>query len=137
MHGFVRRGKVGSALTVAAAGTVSTAVNSLEATPFWWVNAASGVTTGKSLGTHARAVTEGLIGSVTGAMGVKPQVLQSYPAGIGSISSGASVSQPGRFASQISAERGRNAQDDYSNYMNGEGGVHVNELGSAYGRGAA
>lgn len=130
------RGQFGSAATVLAAGTVGTTVNAISDSVFWWANAASGVTTGTSLGTHARAATEAVLGMATGALGVKPQVLSSYPAGIGAISNGVAQSGPGKFASNVSAERGQNADQAYANYMNGEGGVHVNELQSALGRGA-
>lgn len=129
------RGNIGSAATVLIAGTVSTTVNAISDSVFWWANAASGVTTGVSLGTHARAATEAVLGVATGALGVKPQVLRSYPAGIGAIGGGVTQSGPGKFASNISAERGQNADQAYANYMNGEGGVHMNELQSALGRG--
>lgn len=130
------RGKIGSAATVLAAGAVGTTVNAISDTTMWWVNAASGVTTGATIGTHARAATEALIGMGTGALGVKPQVLSSYPAGIGSVGAGAAPQGPGRFASAVSAERNQNADQAYARYMNGEGGVHVNELQSANYRGA-
>lgn len=130
------RGKIGSAATVLAAGAVGTTVNAISDTTMWWVNAASGVTTGASIGTHARAATEAIIGMGTGALGVKPQVLSSYPAGIGSVGAGAAPQGPGKFASAVSAERNQNADQAYARYMNGEGGVHVNELQSANYRGA-
>lgn len=129
------RGQFGSAATALVAGAVGSTVNGLTGTVFWWANAASGVTTGATLGTHARAGTEAVIGAVTGALGMKPQVLQSYQAGIGSISAGVGTAGPGKFASQVSASRGQNADEAYKRYMAGEGGVHVNELQSANGRG--
>lgn len=125
------RGKIGSAATVLAAGAVSTTVNATTSSIFWGANALSGVTTGASLGTHARAATEGIIGAVTGALGAKPQVLSSYTAGIGSVGSAVAPAGPGKFASAVSNERGQNADQAYANYMNGEGGVHINELQSA------
>lgn len=132
------KGKVGSAVTVLAAGTVGNAVNSLTSgvggLTWWGANLGSGVTTSTSLGTHARALTESVIGGISGALGSKPQVLRSYPAGIGSISSGQMQSGPGQFASQESARRGQNADEAYQRYVNGEGGVHINELQSAQGR---
>jgi hypothetical protein len=131
------RGKVGSAVTVLAAGAVGNAVNALTDSVTWWVgNAGSGIATGETLGTHARALTENIIGGVTGALGSKPQVLSSYPAGIGSISNGVVANGPGKFAAGVAAQRGQNADEAYKRYMSGEGGVHVNELQSAYGRGA-
>lgn len=131
------RGQVGSAMTAATAGIVSTSVNAISDTLFWWINAASGVATGSSLGTHARAATEWAIGSVGGALGFKPQVLQAYQAGIGYIGENNMASSqrgPGPFASQISAERGQNANEAYARYMSGAGGAYVNELQSAHGR---
>ena len=132
---WLLRGKVGSAVTALAAGTVGTAVNAFAA-PFWWQVGSLG-TTSTSLGTHARALTESAIGGISGALGSKPQVLRSYPAGIGSISAGQMQSGPGKFASSVAAERGVNANELHARYMSGEGGAHVNELQSAYGRGAA
>ena len=127
--GWLIKGKPLSAMTVAAAGAVS---NTLNATPaLWWVNDLSGVATGRTIGTHGRKLTESVIGGVTGMLGIKPTVLQSYPVGIGSIGGGAAPAGPGKFASQISAERGRNANEMYDQYQRGEGGVHLNELQSA------
>ena len=130
------RGKIGSAATVAAAGFVGTSVNAFtdKAGILWWANAASGLTTGASLGTHARAATEALIGAGGRALGMEPQVVSSYPAAIGSIGGGALPQGPGVQASRISAERGKNADEDFARYQQGEGGVHVNELQSALGR---
>lgn len=130
------RGKIGSAATVLAAGTVGSTVNAISDTVFWWGNAASGVSTGASIGTHARAATEALIGSVTGALGSKPQVLASYPAGIGSLRAGSAPQGPGKFAAGVSAQRGEDANAAYARYMSGDGRVHLNELQSANGRGA-
>lgn len=143
------RGQFGSALTALLVGGASTAVNTFvgggsslggitNASKWtWWAgNALSGATTDATLGTHARAATEALIGSVTGALGSKPQVLRSFTAGIGSVSAGMAQQGPGKFAAGVSAQRGQNADEAYNRYMAGEGGVHVNELKSAYGRGA-
>lgn len=128
------RGKIGSAATVLAAGAVGSTVNAISGPTMWWVNAASGATTGASLGTHARAATEALIGAGGRALGMEPQVVSSYPAGIGSIGGGAAPAGPGKFASAVSNERGQNADEAYARYAQGEGGVHVNELQSALGR---
>lgn len=130
------RGQIGSAATVLTTGVVATTVNAASDTVAWWANGISGVATGASIGTHARAGTEAVIGAVTGALGMKPQVLSSYPAGIGSIGNGAAQAGPGKFASNVSAERNQNADQAYANYMRGDGGVHVNELQSANVRGA-
>jgi hypothetical protein len=134
------RGKLGSAVTTAVAGTVGNSVNALtggfSGITWWMGNAASGGLTGATLGTHARAATEALIGGVSGALGAKPQVLSSYPAAIGSIGSGTAVQGPGKFAAGVSAQRGEDANAAYARYMRGDGGVHVNELQSANGRGA-
>lgn len=131
------RGQFGSAATTAIAGFVGTSVNfASKETGFWWGNAASTALTGATLGTHARALTESIIGGVTGVLGSKPQVLSSYPAAIGNIGAGATPTGPGKFASNVAAERGQNADEAYNRYINGEGGVHVNELQSANGRGA-
>ncbi len=131
--GWLLNGQVGSALTAAAAGTVATTVNAFSDTVFWWANALTGMTTGQSLGNHARALTESMIGGVTGALGMKPEVLQSHTVGIGSIGGGAAPQQagPGYWASRASQERGQNANEAYTRYMSGEGGVHLNELSSA------
>lgn len=131
---WLLRGKPLSAATAFGAGVNGTIVNTAAAiSPLYWGNLGSAVLTGRTIGTHARKLTEEGTSLVTRPLGMQPVVLRSYPAGIGSM--GASRA-PGRFASQVSNERGQNPQQAYSNYMRGEGGVHVNELGSAYGRGA-
>jgi hypothetical protein len=128
------RGKIGSAATALAAGTVGSLVNG--ATGLFWWNIGSGAATSTSLATHARAMTESVIGGVSGALGEKPQVLRAYPAGIGSISEGVTPQGPGKFAQKVSGERGQDANAAHARYMSGEGGVHINELQSAHGRGA-
>jgi len=129
--GWLIKGKPISALTVAASGTVSTALNAVNGITWGALNIGSGITTGRSIGTHGRKLTESVIGGVTGMLGVKPEVLRSFPAGIGSIGGGAAQAGPGRFASQIASERGRNANEMYAAYQRGEGGAHINELQSA------
>ena len=88
------RGKFVSAATALVAGAVSTTVNSLTpgepgqigvALTWWGLKLGSGAATGTTLGTHARKLTEEAIGMVTGALGSKPTILRSYPAGIGSV----------------------------------------------------
>ena len=111
------QGKLGSAATVLAAGTVGSAVDSLTAfgNPLniatggltWWAgNAASGMTTGANFGTHARAATE----SIIGALGLHPEVLNSYPAAIGSLSQSAYMGGKDNFRDKIAAERGLTRQ---------------------------
>lgn len=123
---YLFRGQFGSAATVAASGTVSTMVNVASDGPLWWVNAASTALTGATLGTHARKLTEGGIGVATGALGVKPTVLRSYTAGIGS-AGGMDVPAPqaGRFTSQIANERGQDANAYYAQKMSGDAGSYV------------
>ncbi len=128
--GWLIKGKPISALTVATAGVVGNTMNAMGDT-MWWINAGSGLTTGRSIGTHGRALTESVIGGVTGMLGAKPEVLRSFPAGIGSVGGGGAQAGPGRFASQIANERGRNANEMYAAYQRGEGGAHINELQSA------
>lgn len=115
------QGKFASAATVLAAGTVGNTVNAfvsggsalagIAGPPglAWWAgNVASGAVTGVSAGTHARALTESIIGGVGGALGHKPTVLSSYPAGVGSIGYAMAPQQGGRdnFRDKIAAERG-------------------------------
>jgi hypothetical protein len=129
--GWLIKGKPISALTVAASGSVSTALNAVNGVTWGALNIGSGITTGRSIGTHGRKLTESVIGGVTGMLGVKPEVLRSFPAGIGSIGGGAAQAGPGRFASQIASERDRNPNEMYAAYQRGEGGAHINELQSA------
>jgi hypothetical protein len=131
--GWLLRGKVLSAATVAATGAVSTAVNSIGG-QFWWVNAGSGLATGKTAGTHARALTETVIGGVTGALGVKPTVLRSYTAALGQ-GPGANAAQPGYYATKVANDRGQNAQAAWSQYRTGNAD-HVAALENARAMGA-
>lgn len=136
---WLLKGKPLSAATAVGAGAVDTAVNvaTVLGGPVWWaVNLGSSLITGQSLGTHARKATETVISVATKPLGMQPTVLRSYPAGIGSIGGGQVPSQPGRWASGVSNQRGQDPQAAYANYMGGEGGVHVNQLASANGRGA-
>ncbi len=100
------QGKIGSAATVLAAGTVSNAFNAIPG-PLWWgIDVVSGVSTGASIGTHARAATE----SIIGALGLHPEVLNSYPAAIGSLSQSAYMGGKDNFRDKIAAERGLTRQ---------------------------
>lgn len=127
--GWLVRGNVLSAATALTAGTVSTAVNTFVSTganlnPFYWGQLASGAATGSTLGTHSRALTEGAIGMVTGALGVRPMVLRSYNAGVGSVGAGA-ASRPGRFAAAEAGRRGQDSNQLWSQKMSGEAGAYV------------
>lgn len=136
---YLFRGQFGNAFTAAAAGTVGSFTNSMSSfsQPIWWgANLATGATTNATIGTHARAAVESFIGAAGGVIGAKPQILQSNVAGLGSINVGQMQSGPGKFAANVSAQRGENPDAAYARYMSGEGGVHVNELQSANGRGA-
>lgn len=128
---WLLRGKFLSAATALAAGAASTAVNAGTALPGgelirWGLTVGSGVTTGSSLGTHARAATEGAIGMVTGALGVRPTVLRSYTAGVGSI--GGANTGPGYYATRAATERGQDPNAMWNNYRNGAGADHVAAL---------
>ena len=130
------RGKIGSAATALAAGTVGSLVNG--ATGLFWWNIGSGAATSTSLATHARALTESVIGGVSGALGEKPQVLRSYPAGIGSIG----VQQEsgiGRRDGFVAAEAGRRGQsvDDAWARMQRSEAQHLADLEAAQARGVS
>jgi hypothetical protein len=121
---WVLKGKILSGATALATGTVSTIVNTFLAVPGigMVVNWVSGVTTGKSVGTHARKLTEGAIGGLTGLVGAKPTVLRSYQAGIGSIggmnpANQRTQSQPGYWANRVAQEQGRDPQQKWSEYV--------------------
>ncbi len=125
--GWLLRGKIGSAATAAVTGTVSTAVNSsIAASGLWWVNATSGIVSGNTVGSHSRALTEGIVGSVTGALGMRPTVLRSYTAGVGSIGGG--NTGPGYYATRAAQERGQDPSAMWNNYRNGSGADHVAAL---------
>jgi len=121
--GWLFKGKLLSAATVATVGTAGHVLNGISALmPDWWAaNAASGVTTSTTLGTHVRKGGEVLIGSITGALGMKPTVLKSYTVGIGGISQASMPSGPGQFATAEAGRRGRDADEMYRHYANGEG----------------
>lgn len=121
------RGKILSAATAFVAGSASTMVNTaLSATGGgvnWWgtaANLASGGLTGRSIGTHVRGLTESVIGGVTGVLGVKPTVLRSYPAGIGSIGGAGQGQQqagPGYWSSRVAQEQGQDPQRRWAQYV--------------------
>ena len=109
------QGKARSAFTVLAAGTVGNSVNAFMSggsamagigsggLTWWMANVASGVATGETAGKHAQALTEKIVGGLTGAT-----VTASYPAAIGSIGSSYADSRApqGSFRDQIASERG-------------------------------
>lgn len=130
---WLLRGDFASAATVLISGGVNTAVDAVDAasafSPLWWLNAGSGLTTGRSLGSHARALTETAIGGIGGALGIKPKVLVSYPAGIGSIA-GATPAGPGRFMQQAARSRGEDPDAAYQRLMSNQSD-HVAALQAA------
>ena len=133
--GWAFRGNFASAATAMGTGAAAAATTAM---PFYWpVNVISGITTGRSVQTHVRGLTETATSFVTKPLGMQPTVLRSHYAGIGGVGSAAlGQTGPGRFTSQVANERGQDANAMYANYMRGEGGVHVNQLASANGRGA-
>jgi hypothetical protein len=130
---WLLRGKPISAATAFAGGVVGNTVNSVGGL-IWWGNVGSGVTTGRSIGTHARKLTEETIGAVTGALGAKPTILRSYPAGIGSVGAGFAPQGPGQFAAAEAQRRGQDPRAYYNSKMNGDMAQHVAELDSARGQ---
>lgn len=119
---WLLRGKLLSAGTALASGSVSTVVNTaVHGNPiFWGANVAQGLFTGRSLGTHARALTENVVGGAAGMLGQKPTVLRSYPAGIGSIGgagAGQQQSQPGYWSSRVAQEQGQDPQRRWQQYV--------------------
>lgn len=140
--GWLFRGKLLSAATALGTGVASGAIaaqNSIgnPLMPVYWVaNLASGITTGHTVQKHGVAAVEAATSFVTKPLGVQPTVLRAYYAGVGSAGAQVAPAGPGRWASGVANERGQDANAMYQNYMRGEGGVHVNELNSANGRGA-
>jgi len=133
------KGNIGSAITTATTGAVATTVNGLAGTSgvVWWANIASGLTTGSALGTHARKGSEMIIGGVTGVLGMKPEVLSSHTAGIGSLDNAyaQSVRGPGYWASRRAGELGRDPREMYNQYRSGAGAEHSAQLDAARAQG--
>lgn len=129
------KGNFGSAITAAATGSVATAVNTMATSGVvtWVINAGSALTTGSTLATHARKLTEVTIGGVTGIFGMKPEILSSHVAGIGSLDSAyaQNLRGPGAFASREAMNRGRDPREMYNSYRNGAGAEHVAALENA------
>lgn len=139
--GHLVRGRIGSAATTLAAGAVSNSINAAASTAgfgslLYWGNLGSGLASGSTLGTHGRALTEGAIGAVTGALGMRPAVLRSYTAGVGSIG-GQGQSGPGYYATRYANERGQDPNAMYANYRSGAGAEHVAALEASRANGPA
>jgi hypothetical protein len=140
--GWLLRGKVLSAVTALTTGTVETTVNAMVSgpakgiNPFYWLNVGSGLITGRTLGTHARKLTEVGIGAVTKPLGVQPTVLRSYPAGIGSINGGmAAAGRNNGFVAAEAGRRGESSRDAWAR-INSNQSDHVAELEAARAQGA-
>ena len=119
--GWLLKGKPLSAATAFGTGVASTTTNAvMSAHPVTWgLNVITAIGTGRTIGTHARKGTEmagSLVTSPLAPLGIQPTVLRSHQAGIGQIGTGFSPQQPGRFASQVSNQRGRNADQDWRAY---------------------
>jgi hypothetical protein len=140
---WLMRGKVGSAATELATGMVGHGVNVAMGSMgvFWWLTgAATPLVSSHTMGTHGRKLAEEAIGAVTGALGMKPQVLRSYPAGIGSMPGAANYfapQGPGQWATRAAQERGLDPQARYQQYANGDGREHVEALRNAQAMGGA
>lgn len=125
--GWVFRGKFASAGATVLSGGAATATAALASHPFFWpANLLSLGTTGRSVQTHARAMTETATSFVSKPLGMQPTVLRSHYAGIGGVSAPA---QPGQFATMEAQRRGQDPQQMYNNYMRGDGGVAVAQMG--------
>lgn len=137
------RGKIGSAATELVTGVVGhgiNAINPLQSMDFggilWWGGAKVGTAaaTGSTLGTHGRKIAEDIVGGITGALGIKPKVLQSYPAGIGAMPGASSYyaeQGPGYWATRAAQQQGVDPRARYAQYAAGEGRDHVEALRNA------
>ncbi|MBA4275130.1 MAG: hypothetical protein C0436_05705 [Alphaproteobacteria bacterium] len=131
---WLMRGKIGSAATELATGTLSAGLN-IATGPLWWLGKVASVGfTQHTVGTHGRAVAESVIGGVTGALGMKPQVLRSYAAGVGAIPGAGMYYQqqaPGYWATRAAQEQGQDPSQRWQQYRNGDGRDHVAALQDA------
>lgn len=141
------RGKVGSAATEFVTGAVSAAINTMPFTEalgkgimlskiaWWGANATTAGVSGHTMGTHGRKLTEQAIESLTGALGMKPTVLESYTVGVGSLSgAGAAFRQnqgPGYWATRQAQAQGQDPNARWQQYRNGEGREHIEALQAA------
>lgn len=120
--GWLLRLKPLSAATTLTAGGISTAVNTASSTLGGLPNLlASG--TGHTLGTHARKVTETAIGGTLGVVGMRPTVVRSYTAGVGSVNGG--FSRPGQWANYVSQRSGRDPNQQWADYVRAQQGAQV------------
>lgn len=129
------RGKFLSAATVLASGTVGNAINAVsgvfDSIPLgglvWWgARVGTAGVSGRTIGTHGRAVTENLIGGITGALGVRPTVLSSHPAGIGSIGAGQQMqAPPGYWTNRVSQQAGRDPNQQWAEYVRAQQAAQV------------
>ena len=143
---FLFRGQFGNALTALVAGGVSTTVNTVAGFSdvlvknvpgvFWWGNAASGLATGATLGTHARAATEALIGFVSRPLGMEPTVLRSHTAGIVGYGRSAMPQGPGKFMSDAARSKGEDPDAAYARMQAGQAD-HLAALESARAQGTS
>lgn len=125
------RGRVLSAATELTTGVVAAGVNSVGGSVFWVANVGTAGFSDFTIGTHARKVTETVIGGITGAVGMKPKVLSAHMAGIGAPpGSWAAQAGPGRWAQQFTPQ-GQDPRQYYQNYRNGAGMDHVAALQAA------
>ena len=129
------KGNFGSAATELVAGTVSAGLNTFSA-PVWWLGQlGSAGFTQHTIGTHARKVTESVIGAVTGALGMKPVVLSSHMAGIGAQPGAgnyyAQKEGPGYWTTRAAQQQGVDPAQRFAQYTKGEGREHVEALRNA------
>ena len=148
------RGKPLSAATELATGMVGHGLNAVSLLDpnnlvgtagkslLWWTGAVgvAGVS-GHTIGTHGRKLAEELIGGVTGALGIKPTVLKSYPAGIGAMQGAANyyaqMGAPGYWTTRAAQQQGLDPQMRYQQYASGAGREHVEALRNAQAMGGA
>ena len=110
--GWLLRGKPISALTAYTSGTVSTMTNAASSAMLGVPNLlAAG--TGRTMGTHARGLTENVVGGAFGIVGLRPTVTSSHVAGMGSLAS----RSPGQWATRVSQQAGRNPDQQWAEYI--------------------
>ena len=139
--GWLLRGKPLSALSVLGDSMVAGAVNTVASSnPVWYMaNLASGLTTGRSIGTHARKLTEEATSFVTKPLGLQPTVLRSYYAGIGNgpgAMAPAAVNRNNGFVAAEAARRGQSVDQAWAN-INSNQTDHVAALEAARAQEAA
>lgn len=127
------RGQFASALTAAASGAVATYLNVESSaggvlSPVYWANVASGVFTSGNLGTHGRAATERVIGTLARPLGIYPTVLSSHLTGVSGLGGTVMPARPGRHTTRVAQERRKDPNAMWADYCNGEGSRHIAEL---------